>query len=93
MGKDKKNVQEVMSKENPEFVEACQGLSVDELDARLAQLAKDSQAVSESKDSDEALEQAQAEATALGAPYRDAKKAISLKSRYLIALIKERGGN
>lgn len=91
--KNKKTLEEAIKDTNPEFAAEVAGLSVDDLNSRLAQLAKDGEAVAESKEADEELEQARARATELAAPYRDAQKAIRLKSRYVISLIKEKGGN
>ncbi len=81
-----------LSKENPEFVAEVQGLSVEQLDARLAQLAKDGEAVEDAKEADEELEATQSHASAMAAPYREAKKAIGLKRKFLVGLIKEKGG-
>ncbi len=81
-----------LSKENPEFVAEVQGLSVEQLDARLAQLAKDGEAVEDAKEADEAYQVARTGTKEMGAPYRDAKKALRLKSRYVIGLIREKGG-
>lgn len=90
--KSKKDIQKIMAENNPEFVDECQSLSVEQLDARLAQCAKDAEAADEIKDADVKYQAAKEEAKELGACHRDAKKAIKLRSRYLIALIKERGG-
>lgn len=90
--KPTKNIVEVVQKEMPEFADECNSLSVSDLESRLSQCAKDTEATRDAKEGDEELEEAQACATGLGAPYRDAIKALRLKSRYLIALIKEKGG-
>ncbi len=92
MSKPKKDIQEIALKEFPQFVEECQALSVEELDARLTTFAKSREEVQDTKDADEGLEDAQAEARSLSAPYTEALKSIRLRSRYLIAIIKERGG-
>jgi len=92
MARKKKTLQEKIQEEMPEFAGEVSGLSVDQLNARLANLAKDGEKNEEAKEDDEDLENAQAEAKELGAPYRDAKKAIRLRSRYIIFLIKEKGG-
>lgn len=81
-----------IEKELPEFVNEVGGLSVDELNSRLAQLAKDYEAIEAAKEADEALEDARAAASELAAPYRDGKKAVRMKSGYIVALIKEKGG-
>jgi len=90
--RQKKTVSERVQKELPEFADTVAGLSVDELHGRLAELAKASEAVEEQKEQDEALETAKETQKELMSPYRDAKKAIRLKSRYIISLIKEKGG-
>ncbi len=81
-----------IEKQLPEFVNEVAGLSVEDLNARLSQLAKDFEAVEEAKQADEELESLRAAASEAAAPYRDGKKAIRLKSGYIVALIKEKGG-
>ncbi len=66
-------------------------LSPGDLIGRLAHYAKEAEAVEDAKEADEELEQAKESAAQLAAPYRDAKKAIRLKSRYIISLLKEKG--
>lgn len=88
----KKSIQEQVQHDSPEFASEVVGLSVEELDARLAQLAKDTEAFHQARESDDALEEARHAASELAAPYRDGAKALRLKSRYLVALIKEKGG-
>lgn len=88
----KKSLQEKVREEYPEFAESCDSLSSGDLDLRLAELAKHAEDVENSKEADEGLKQLQAEATQAAAPYRDAKKAIKLKNRYIIGMLKERGG-
>jgi hypothetical protein len=93
MPKPKKSIQERVQKELPEFVEVVAGLSVAELEQRLATEAKNAERIEEQKENDEGLEEAKAQVAELSAPYRDAKKVVRLKSRYLISLIKEKGGD
>ncbi len=92
MSKPKKSIQETVQKEMPEFAAEVAELSVDELDFRLAQNAKDTEGVEQAKDEDLSLEEARALASELAQPYREAKKALGLKSKYIISLIKEKGG-
>lgn len=92
MARAKKSLQEKVQEEMPEFAAEVAGLSVDQLNARLANLAKDAETNEQAKEDDEDLEKAQVEAKELGAPYRDFKKANRLRSRYVIGLIKEKGG-
>jgi len=87
----KKDIQSVVAKELPEFTGECSNLTADQLNARLAQLAKDGEAVSEAKDADPWLETARAQVSELAGPYNDAKKAVRMKSQYIISLLKDRG--
>jgi hypothetical protein len=92
MAKPKKSIQERVQKEIPEFAEVVAGLSVAELEQRLASEAKNAERIEEAKENDQALEEAKNQVAEYSAPYRDAKKVVRLKSRYLISLIKEKGG-
>lgn len=92
MSKPKVSVQEKCQKELPEFTDAVAGLSVEELDARLTQCAKDAEDIRDQKDADEQLEQARAQVSEFAGPYNEGLKINRLKTRYLIALIKEKGG-
>lgn len=91
MSRPKVNVQQKAQKEMPEFTAEVDSLSVDQLNARLAQLAKDSDEVENTKEACEALEEAREAANQLSTPFKDAKNAIRLKSRYIIALLKDKG--
>lgn len=92
MAKAKKSLEEKMQEEQPEFAGEVAGLSVDQLNGRLAEQAKAAEWNEQAKEDDEDLAEKQAAASEAGAPYRDAKKAIRLRSRYLIKLIQEKGG-
>lgn len=87
-----KTVQEKVQAEYPEFVESVLGLSVEQLEKRLSDYAKNRDEVEESKKADEELETAKAVCAEMAAPYNDALKAINLKSKYIVALVKEKGG-
>jgi hypothetical protein len=93
MARSKKTIQELVQGEYPEFANEVAGLSADQLNNRLATLAKNLEESETAKEDDEALEQAKAEASELAAPYRDAKKALRAKSKYVISLLKEKGAD
>jgi hypothetical protein len=93
MKKPKKDVRQKAQKQLPDFVEVVDALGVDELEKRLNTLAKQAEEVESAKEADEALEEAKQAVSELGAPYRDAKKDIRLKTRYIIQLIGEKGGD
>lgn len=89
--KVKKTIKQQVQEEMPEFADSCNSLSADELNGRLAECAKAAENVQEAQENDEELAQAKESAKQMGAGYRDAKKAVRLKSRYLIAVLKDRG--
>jgi len=86
-----KSLEQQVKEEMPEFVSEVASASTEQLDARLAQLAKDLEAVNDAKEADEELKEARETASAMAQPYRDAKKHIALKSRYIVSLLKDRG--
>lgn len=89
----KKSVKEKVEKEYPDFAEAVLGLAVGDLEQRLLNYAKERENVTDAKEADEQLEQVISAKKELEGPYKDAQKAINLKSRYILALIREKGGN
>ena len=92
MAKQKKTIEERVQADYPEFHSTVATLSVTELEKRLSEYAKHRNQVEESQEADEDLEMAKAQVSELGAPYRDAKKEINMKSKYIINMIKEKGG-
>lgn len=88
MGNNKIKVQKAL----PHFADEVNGLKVEELNSRLVQLAKDMSATDDAKEADEGLQAAKESAKELGAPYREAKRDIRLKTTYIVELIKEKGG-
>lgn len=93
MARQKKNVVETVQKEFPEFAAVVESLGVQELEMKLASYAKENEKVIDAQEADESLQSAKGHASELQGPYTDAKKAIRLKSRYLISLIRDRGGD
>lgn len=89
--KARKSIVEVAQKELPEFVAEVDGLSQEALNSRLAELAKGLAAIQTAKEDDEELEEAKEKASELAAPYRDGVKALTLKSRYIISLLSDKG--
>lgn len=82
-----------VQKEMPEFADEVARLDVQGLKNRIATYAGELSESEDQKETDEALKNAQMEAKELGAPYRDVKKAVAMKTRYLLSLMKEKGGN
>lgn len=92
MAKSKKSLKQTVQELYPDFTSEVDSLPVDALEKRLNTYAKRAEEIEEAKEHDEELEKTKGLLSELGAPYRDGKKEVRNKSRYLITLIKERGG-
>jgi len=92
-GRKPKNLRDKLRVEMPEFVEEVDSASVSDLESRLSRLTKDYEATEEAQKNDEELENAKALVKELSAPYREAKTMIKLKTKYIIASIKDKGGD
>lgn len=93
MARQSKSVQEQVQKNYPEFTATVDGLSVQDLEGKLSTYAKEADKVDEAKKADEELTRTKALVAELSGPYSDTKKAIGLKMKYIISLIKEKGGD
>jgi hypothetical protein len=91
MARTKKSVTKQVQENYPEFADEVNGLSIDQLNNKLASLAKGLEESESTKENDEDLERAHSLASELGAPYRDVKKAVNLKTKYVIGLLKDKG--
>lgn len=76
-----------------EFSDEVIRLSIPQLEARISSLQKQLDESEEHMKNNEALNQIKAEKKELEGPYRDVRSAVKLKTKYLIELIKEKGGN
>lgn len=75
-----------------EFEGEVLGLSVKQLEDRIANLQKELDKSEEHKKENEALKDAKYEVSIIEGPYSDVKKAVQIKTKFLIELIKEKGG-
>ena len=91
MSRTKKDIEEIVREEMPEFAEECQSATTEALEARLSKCAKEREEIQDAKEMDEEYAEARAKATHLGSPYRDGMKYNRIRSLYIIRLIKERG--
>lgn len=87
----KKSVTEQVQENYPEFADEVNTLSTEQMNDRLATFAKHREEVQDTKDADEGLQEAREKAKELAAPYIDAQKAIRLKSKFIIGILKDRG--
>lgn len=92
MAKGKKTFREIVEEQHSDWAGSVQGLKLEELDQRLLALAKYQEELNEFKDQDVQLEQAQDLVKELSAPHKENMKANKLKQKYVIMLIKEKGG-
>ena len=75
-----------------EFKEEVDRLSIQQLEARISRMQKDLDDSEEHKKNNEALNKVKNEKAELEGPYNDVKKAVKIKTKYIIELIKEKGG-
>lgn len=77
-----------------EFVAVVRGLSVVELKARIAQMQSDLNDSEKDKEAKvmEEVRSLRAQANELVAPYKDFRKAVNIKTKYILELIAEKEG-
>ena len=92
--KDDKSVRAKMLKADggEEFVSEVEGLSVEQLEKRLSDLAKGLESNARAKNDDTGLEDARATVRELSGPYNDTAKAVRLRTKFVIELIGVKGG-
>jgi hypothetical protein len=88
----KKTLREVMQGDHEAFAAEVERLSVTDLDKRLNGLAKAGDEIEEEKENNEGLKRARDSYNEASGPFKDAKKANKLKTKYVIQLIREKGG-
>lgn len=90
--KPKKNIQEIAQKEYPDFTDAVARLSVAELEKRLVEYAKETENVQTELEENKTISELKDKLAEAKGPYNDTKKALRIKMRYLMSLVKEKGG-
>jgi hypothetical protein len=75
-----------------EFKEEVDAQTITVLEGRITQMQKDLDESEEHKKNNEALIKVKNEKAELEGPYNDFKKAVQVKTKYIIELIKEKGG-
>lgn len=90
--KKKLSFEEKMAQEQPQFVGEVVGLSVDQLRGRLGDICKASSENDENQKNDEELTQAKAHAKELAQTYAEPRKELKKKIKFLVSLIREKGG-
>lgn len=75
-----------------EFKEEVDPLSIEVLEARISKMQKGLDESREHKKNNEALKKVSSEKSELEGPYKDVENAVKVKTKYIIELIKEKGG-
>lgn len=75
-----------------EFKEEVDALSVKSLEDRITRMQKDLDESREHKEANTALRHAKDEVAEISGPYSDVEKSVKVKTKYIIELIKEKGG-
>lgn len=89
-----KTLQEKVDAKHEGYSAEVMGLSIPQLDQRIAELQKaleDSETHKEEKQG-EALRGLKEELKSINGPYSDVRKAVALKTKYLVSLVREKGG-
>lgn len=81
-----------VEKKYPAFVEETNGMSVSDLNARINKLVKDTDQIQTAMDENQKINEAKELLKELKGPYTDGIKENKLKVKYLIEMIKEKGG-
>lgn len=83
-------MKEKIQKLYPDFVNEVDTLTSDQLKARIVAYQQQLEESETHKEANESLLDARNEVNMLAGPYRDVKKAIGLKTKYIIELLKEK---
>lgn len=89
-----KSLQEKVDDKYPQYSGEVMGLNIQQLDQRIASLQKELEKAAEfhEEKNGEAVKSMQAQLKDLKADYGDVKKAVVLKTKYLVSLVREKGG-
>jgi hypothetical protein len=89
-----KTLLEKIETEFPEFQSEVVGLDIKQLDQRIADMQKELQDAADFQEEKrgEEIQNLVNELKEARGPYNDVKKAVGLKTKYLVSLIREKGG-
>jgi len=89
-----KSLQEKVDDKYPQYSAEVMGLNVPQLDQRIASLQKELEDATQFQEekNGEALKSLAAQLKDLKADLGDVRKAVALKTKYLVSLVREKGG-
>jgi hypothetical protein len=76
---------------NPETVDAMRGMTPEELNERIVQLAKNEDEVESARDQNEKIAEARSVLQELEGPYKDSLKEIKATRKFAVKLLEEKG--
>ncbi len=85
------SVKEKAQKDYPDFTIEVDTLSVEQLEDRIVGMQKALEESEEHKENNKDLKASRAAVLELSGPYRDIKKAVRLKTKYILELLAEKG--
>jgi hypothetical protein len=88
--KQVKSITEIVETEYKEFAVEVSKLDATALKSRITGLQQALEESEEHKNANQALIDARTEVSLLSGPYRDVKKAVKLKTKYILELLKSR---
>jgi hypothetical protein len=80
-----------VQEEYPEFANEISFLDLPSLRARIVSLQQALAESEEHREANDSLKEARAVVSEISGPYNDVKKAVKLKTKYILDLIKEKG--
>jgi hypothetical protein len=75
-----------------EFKEEVDSLSIAQLESRITTMQKGLEESEEHREANEPLRRAKDEVAELNGPYNDVRKAVKIKTKYIIQLLRSKGG-
>jgi hypothetical protein len=90
--KEKLSFEEKLQKDEPAFCSSVDGMGVEALNKELVRYAKYSEEIQSEIENSAALKEAKEALKLITGPFNDAKKGNRTKMRYIINLIKAKGG-
>jgi hypothetical protein len=86
-----KDIQKIVKKLPPEFVDAINGMKDEEIKQRILTCEQNLYDVEDAKEADEKLQAIKEEAKAYAAPYRETKNLETAKIKYCLFMLESRG--
>ena len=79
-----------IAKENEGFCGEVRGMTLSQVKDTLARLSMDIQAVDQAKENDEELADLKGQVKEIEAPYRESKKKLQKKVKFVVAMLEEK---